>query len=310
MMMLSQAIEGYYLHAEARGLSDYTVKDYRQTFEKFLRFQRDTPVDQVTKADIERFMASLNGAGKKTRLNHHTGLSALWTWMVEEELVEVHVVRQVKAPKPETPLIKPLSEKDVKLLLASVEYSRPYMRHFQYEPCMNRNPNWLRNKAIIFLLLDTGVRATELCSLAIQDFDLRNKEIEVQAQGAKGNKGRIIPVTAKTAKLLWRYLATRSEADKTEPLFASKSTGLSLTRDGLGIMLRRLGKKAGVEGVHPHRFRHTFAINYLRNGGDAFTLQRILGHSDMAMTRRYLQIAREDLAIRHHSASPVANWGI
>ncbi|MFC1976072.1 tyrosine recombinase XerC [Chloroflexota bacterium] len=103
MMMFSQAIEGYYIHAEARQLSEYTVKDYRRTFEKFLQFQWDTPVDQVTKDGVEQFMASLNGLSKKTRLNYHTGLSALWTWMVDEELVEAHIVRQVKAPKPEVP---------------------------------------------------------------------------------------------------------------------------------------------------------------------------------------------------------------
>ncbi len=308
-MMFSQAIEGYYLHAEARQLSASTVRDYRHTFERFLKFQRDTPVDQVSRLDIERFMASLNGLSKKTRLNYHIGLSALWTWMVDEGLVDVHIVRQVKKPKPEDPAIKPLSEQDVKLLLASVEFSKPYIRLFQKEPCVHRNPNWLRNKTMIFVLLDTGVRSSELCSLTIKDLDLRNKEIEIKASSAKGKKGRVIPITAKTAKLLWRYLATRSEAEKMDPLFASRM-GLELGRDGLGLMLRRLGQKAGVEKVHPHRFRHTFAINYLRNGGDGFTLQRILGHSDMAMTRRYLQIAREDLAIRHHSASPVANWGI
>jgi site-specific recombinase XerD len=307
MITLSRAIEGYFIHAEARQLSECTMKDYRKTFERFLAFRRDVAVEEVTRGDVERFLASFKGVSKKTKLNYHTGLAALWTWMIEEELVEEHVVRQVKAPKPEKPVVQPLSEQDVRLLLTAVEYSKPYTRHFQREPCVNRNPNWLRNKAIIFVLLDTGIRASELCDLVVDDLDLRNREIRVRR--GKGDKGRILPISAKTAKLLWRYVTTRGETEGMDPLFASKQ-GLPIGRNGLGLMLRRLGRKVGIEGVHPHRFRHTFSINYLRNGGDAFTLQRILGHSNMAMTQRYLRIAQEDVAVRHHSASPVANWGI
>lgn len=116
-------------------------------------------------------------------------------------------------------------------------------------------------------------------------------------------------MSAKTAKLVWRYLTKRRNSQEHDPLLAT-TDDLPLRPRGLQLMLQRLGKKAKVKDVYPHRFRHTFAINYLRNGGDAFTLQKLLGHSDMTMVRRYLELAREDVAARHYSASPVANWGI
>jgi integrase/recombinase XerD len=81
-----------------------------------------------------------------------------------------------------------------------------------------------------------------------------------------------------------------------------------LASSGLLQLIRRLGDRAGVNHAHPHRFRHTFAINFLRNGGNAFVLQMLLGHSTMEMVKRYLALAQADAQATHRRASPVANW--
>ena len=80
--------------------------------------------------------------------------------------------------------------------------------------------------------------------------------------------------------------------------------------DGRGLhkMISRLGERAGVAEAHPHRFRHTFAINFLGNGGNVFALQRILGHESLEMVTRYLSLAQTDLEKARQDASPVANW--
>jgi integrase/recombinase XerD len=88
----------------------------------------------------------------------------------------------------------------------------------------------------------------------------------------------------------------------------SKDDLRPLTRQHLRKLVSRLGERAGVKKVHPHRFRHTFAINYLRNGGGEFTLCALLGHTDLEMTRRYARIAQLDTANRHRKAGPVDNW--
>ena len=124
----SQAVEGYLLAANARWLSPHTIKDYVNTFRKFDVFlQEDPPVSSITSKQVESFLA-IQTVSKKTLLNYHSGLSALWTWAVNEELVEAHIVKKVKRAKPEKRSIKPYSLLDIKAMLAALTHSRVYFR--------------------------------------------------------------------------------------------------------------------------------------------------------------------------------------
>jgi site-specific recombinase XerD len=107
---------------------------------------------------------------------------------------------------------------------------------------------------------------------------------------------RIIPISTKTASALFKII---SHSDTEYPL--------GITRTRLAHLLNEIGTRAGVASVHPHRFRHTFAVFYLRNGGDVFSLQSILGHSSMEIVKRYLTLAQVDLDKAHQRASPVVN---
>jgi site-specific recombinase XerD len=302
---LSTAIEGYELYAQARHLSARTLEDYRTTFRKFQAFLEDDPaLAEISAHDVEAFLGEQE-VSKKTVLNYHVGLSALWTWAVKEDLVPVHIVRKVDPPNPEKRAIIPLSEEDVRAMLASLTVSKPYTRPGKKESTHSIQAETAeRNRAIIILLLDTGMRATELCDLLIHQVDLQNRR--VQAFG-KGAKERYIPFSARTGQTLWRYLATRKDSTAGDPLFITKD-GNAMTRMRLHKILAQIGERAGVADVHPHRFRHTFAINYLRNGGDPWTLQMLLGHATMEMVRNYLNISRADIDNNHRLASPVDRW--
>jgi site-specific recombinase XerD len=148
------------------------------------------------------------------------------------------------------------------------------------------------------------LRASELCSILIKDVDTRNHRILVMG---KGTKERIVQYSARTGQAIWRYLSGRPDARPTDTLFATLD-GYAMGKDRLEKVLRAVGDRAKIANVHPHRFRHTFAIQFLRNGGDPFTLQALLGHSTLDMVKRYLHIAQTDLESSHRRASPVDNW--
>lgn len=310
-LALSQAMEGFFLECQARRLSPATVADYRNGLNKFTAWLRvDARLSQISADDVRRFLAEVRGRdgrplSKKTILNYHIALSALWTWAVAEGHADRHVVREAPKPKPQKPAVSPLSEDDVRRLFGALEQSRRYRRPGK-RTCANRRPTALRDRAILLLLLDCGLRASELCDMAIKDCDVRNQRVYVWG---KGSKERVLPISAATTKAIWRYLQGRETARVSEPLFVQLD-GTRYNRTALRQLLIRLGERAGVMDCHPHRFRHTFAITCLRNGMNAYALQMALGHSTMEMVRVYLEIAQADLDAAHRQASPVANWGL
>ncbi len=301
----TQAVDGYFLAAQARHLSSHTLDDYANTYRKFFKFmQIDLPFRSISAQKVESFMR-VQEVSKKTILNYAIGLSALWTWAVKEDLVKANIMSKVDKPKPEKMAIVPFTRDELKALLNGLTSCKQYSA-FGRKDLSRSLPGSLRNRAIILVLLDTGIRASELTDAVIRDLDLKNSRLRVMG---KGDKERVVPFSARTGQALWKYLATRPDDGPADYLFSTK-TATGLDRRNLLRMLGRLGDRAGVPDVHPHRFRHTFAINYLRNGGDAFTLQAILGHSTMKMVRVYLRLAQADLDEAHHRASPVDRWGL
>ena len=168
-----------------------------------------------------------------------------------------------------------------------------------------------RDEALLYWLLDTGCRATETVSLQLRDLDLKNRSCSVLG---KGNKYRTVYFGAKTAEVLERYLRQRGNAPDSHhdylegdlPLFLSGQGNMPLTRSGLQQLLERLGKRCGIKGsCSPHAFRRSFAVQTLRNGANVFSVQAMLGHSDLEMTRRYCALAQTDVEAQHRRFSPV-----
>ena len=152
----SQALDGYALYFHARHLSQNTFNDYFNTYNKLLDYlDEDPPIDEISSRDIEAFLADQNHLANKTLLNYHTGLSALWTWAVKEEMVKEHILHKVDRPRPEKPEIKPYTKGDIKALLSALKKSRVYFRPGKKDSAHTLSTA-NRNRAIILLLLDTG----------------------------------------------------------------------------------------------------------------------------------------------------------
>jgi len=325
-MKLSLAIDGFLLAKRVAGCSPHTIRNYKLTLRRLQHFlPADPHLAAVTADQVRAFLDHLMTAqfdhpgvahrppqrlSAKTIRNVHICLSSLWTWAIAEGYATIHVVRAVAAPTPEPALIVPFTRDQVQALLRSLTHSLPWASSPDTQTEIPRRRQ-LRDRAIILFLLDTGVRSSELCALRIADVDLVAGSARARSKGRLNTgqgKERPVRFGPSTARALWQYLAARDALDaKSEPLFATRSDR-PLDRRTLAKHVHRLGERAGVPDCHPHRFRHTFAINYLRNGGDVFTLKDLLGHTSLDMVQRYLHIAQVDIENAHRRASPVEGW--
>jgi len=305
-------LKGFQLCYAAEGKSPRTIEAAASSVVYFLRFldAEGQPHDTsnlnpyAIRAFIlhlrqkRRFSAHpLNKTEPDRKLSGHTlncylrSLKCFTNWCLSENLVPADPFDGVKIPKPPKKVIAAFSEAQLAALLAATE------------PETERG---FRNYTILLTLLDTGLRISELCSLKMCDVQLEDGILKVWG---KGGKERQVPFGREVQKLLWRYLSLcRPEPNSrfVDTVFLTMD-GKPLNKDNFGAIMRGLGQKAGLQGVRcsPHSMRHTAAISFLRNGGDAFSLQRLLGHSSLEMTRNYCNIADVDLTKAHRRASPV-----
>lgn len=162
-----------------------------------------------------------------------------------------------------------------------------------------------RDKTLVLLLLDTGMRINEALSLTIDRIDFKQQTVYIPSEIAKNRKTREIPLSREIGKRL------RQLADETQYYFGEESFifmnayGDNLSADAFRRRLNRLKNQLNIPSLHPHMFRHTFARNYILNGGDLFTLQRILDHAEIQTTRKYIQMDSEHVRTQHNKFSPL-----
>jgi site-specific recombinase XerD len=278
--MLATAVEHFVTAKAAEGASPKTIEWYRMVLGRAARdLGPQRPLDALTPVELRTWLLGLRATLSPISVAGYVrGLKAFGNWCAVEQLAEARALRTLRRPQVPHKLVEPLSDDALRRLLDGAS---------------------LRDRAVLFLFLDTGLRLSELAGL--RRCDLRvDGSVKVMGKGARE---RIVPVGVTARQALLRYLRQRP-GGQDGVIFRSRRGG-ALAARGVQQLFRRLKLRAGIEGrCSPHSLRHTFARSYLVNGGDAFSLQRILGHTTLDMVKRYVAMSDADLAARHRTASP------
>jgi site-specific recombinase XerD len=288
---LDDVIKDFLFARSVERYSPATIRTYTTVLCMFARSAGGTSRFDTIGADmIRKFLAEKSDLSSKTMSNYYIVLASLWTWAVENDYASEHVVNKVRKPKYIKKQVLPYTENEVRKI---------------YRSCRD----W-RERAIVMVLIDCGIRASELANLTVDDWSPGMLTI----QNGKGGKSRCVPISEATESAIFRSLCKRIINEKGLgggiSLFSSQYPTLPLSYEAVRDLMHRLGDRSSIPNVHAHRFRHTFAITFLRNGGDIYTLKRILGHSSLEMVQHYLDIATSDVISMHQKASPIIIWNL
>ena len=294
---LATAIESFLTDRRTKNRSARTIRYYRnylRAFAKYCSSKAAAHVDDLDPDVLRSYMLSLsehhNAGGVHAA---YRALRALLLWIGKEDLMPSdwkNPIDKVDAPFVPEQIIEPVSLEDIQALLATCKGDGFFAK---------------RDRAILFLLLDTGARAQEACDLNLEDVELISGKIAVRE--GKGRRPRYVFMGKTTKKALRAYLRVR--ADHQSPALLVSKTNDRLTYDGLRQLVQRRSRLAGLKKEPTlHDFRRQFALSMLNNGANIFSLQRLMGHKDISILRRYLAQTTDDIRAAHEKCSPVEHY--
>ncbi len=277
-----------------RNLSPNTIIFYSQHLNKFLEFMEshhpDASLEQIDSTILREYVSGLKENHSAGGVNHHIKvLKILFKFMVEEGVINENPSKKVSRIKTDQTAIATFSNSQIMAMLEVTKHQMDF-------------PG-IRNYALIALLYDTGCRISELLDLKTDSIQLDEKILTVIG---KGKKGRVVPFGDRSLVSLVKYLNKRNKLFGNGGLLFLTKFGDPLTRRMTNKIIERIGEKAKVKNVRlsAHTFRHTFAKSWLMNGGDIFSLQKILGHRTLDMVRNYVNITFKDIQSQHSKFSP------
>lgn len=277
---------------KAENISPHSIKYYEYCFRYFSDyFGEDNPCATINEDSVHGYMLHIRETktelSDSTRNSYIRGLRVILYYFMERGYVEKF---SIKIPKADKKIKETYSEDELERLLKKPDIKKCGFAEYR---------DWV----IVCYLLATGNRLRTICNVKISDLDLANYEIRLRE--VKNRKQYIIPLSTSLQKILIEYLQYR-KGEKDDFLFCTVF-GKQLTKDTLESSIRKYNIARGVDKTSIHLFRHTFAKNWILNGGDIFRLQRILGHSTLDMVKEYVNFFGADLKNNFDTYNPLEN---
>jgi integrase/recombinase XerD len=314
-------LEDFLVFCQSKNLSPKTLSSYEQSLKLFIAYLKNEHgiegIQQVRTGHIRQYIAYVQERGKYTVVNREASklinrpenrgdynkkvsnvtinnyirnIKVFFNWLHEEG--EVH-----KNPVDKITQIK--TGRRQKTAITQEEFAR-LLDQFDYTTF-----HGYRNKVITMLLQDTGMRIGECLAITMDAIDFKHRMILLTQ--TKGGKERYVYFSQVMSNELKRYLKFRDRYTETDFLFPT-TRNTPLTVHSFEKQLRQAGERVGLS-VHPHQIRNNFARQYLLNGGDFYTLSRILGHSSVTVTEQaYMDLTREEIAKKYQQHSPLSKW--
>lgn len=287
---IGELLSSFELHLRALNRSPKTIFSYRLAVEQLMEHIGPKSADQITKADIEGFLAHfLETRASATARQRYASLSQFFKWAATEGEIPTDPMETISPPKVVEQPVPVLTVDQLRALISATK---------------GKSFEQVRDEAIIRLFADTGMRLGEMAGLEVPDIDL---SLAVAVVQGKGSRLRSVPFGDKTAAALDRYRRQRLR----HPLAKLDAWWLGrkgpLGDSGIAQMLKRRANDAQIGDLHPHMFRHSFAHQWLAAGGNEGDLQRIAGWSSPQMLQRYGRSAADQRARDAYRRNPL--WG-
>ncbi len=294
-MKCSEVLDKFITNQKVIGNTKETIEYYKKRIGYFISFVKDKEISNVVIDDYNSYAiylinkitdkgTNLSSATIKTTLN---ASKIFLKYSYDNKYMTSDLYKNIKPYKQMKKTIVVLSAEDINKLLNS-----------QNELTIIG----LRNLLAISLMLDAGLRVSEVVNLNVEDI---SKKLGVIKVLGKGKKERLVPLTDSIIKYYDKYVFLTSLYSGA--LFLDSDTGLRMSSSGISQMLRRIKKEQHFNKLHPHYLRHTFATLFLVNGGDPVHLQLILGHTTLYMTEQYLHLANQMTLQKQKKFSPLTN---
>lgn len=284
---VSETVNMFLTYKKAGGLSERTITDYANMLRHFFKLYpggMDTPRQSC----LEYLTRYENPYSYNQRIAY---LKCFWDWCISEDLIpgEKHPLAGLKKRKVHGRIVQ-LEEREVARLLKQPDLTRY---------------TGIRDHALMCLQIDTGIRPYEALQLIPDDFKADKQEIIIRSELSKTRQPRTLPISMLTAREIIKLMQIRPKGWGNVNIFCSEN-GTELNVSSWSRRVLAYSQSAGLERLTAYSLRHTAALLLLRRGADAFTVQRMLGHADMQMTRHYINLTCEDTR-RNHAQAGVMN---